>query len=323
MNILVTGGAGFIGSHIVKHHLAKGNVVWAVDNLQAGHLKNIETIKHLPTFQFYQSDVRSWPELLKAVSWADHIYHMAGNVGQYLILSNPIDTLTNNIEALEAVLKAMATTKTKARLIIASTSELYCHSVEEEDRTVVENAVISFIPGNFLQETYPVSKLTNEIMALSYIHQKGIHCTIARIFNTIGVNQSPAYGMVVPTFIQQASSGKTMTIFGDGLQTRSFSDARDTATALNLLLDNAESNGMVVNVGNDTECSINDLAKLIRAKTNSKSEFKYIPYVEAYGIDFVDVKRRCPNLKKLKKLTNFTSKWTLEQTIEEILKTAK
>lgn len=321
--ILVTGGAGFIGSHIVGDNLALGHDVWAVDNLQAGRLSNLENFNHHPNFRFDQADLRNWSKLEEAVKWADRIYHMAGNVGQRLILSNPVDTLKNNIHGCECVLDAMSTSKSQARLLIASTSELYCHSLEDEDGTVCETAVMDLFSGQFLQESYPVSKLVNEVMALSYAFQKGLDCTVARIFNTVGVNQRSIYGMVVPTFVEQALSGKPITIFGDGNQSRSFSNVHDTVKAFDLLLDNPKSKGEVVNVGDDRECSINNLARIVLEKTGSKSPTKYLTYKEAYGVEhFDDVMRRRPNLKKLQSFTGFRPSCDIAQTVEQIIEAA-
>jgi len=317
--ILVTGGAGFIGSHIVHHHLNKGDEVWAVDNLYAGSLFNISTFRNNPSFRFDKADVRFWAELEKAVKWADRIYHLAGFVGQKLILSHPIDTLSNNIGAGEAVLKAMNQAESRARIVFTSTSEVYCNSDEDSDGTVSEETIINFKSGKVLQETYPVSKLVNELTALAYNFEKQIPCTVARLFNTIGVRQSPAYGMVVPSFMNQAIAQKPLTIYGDGKQTRSFSDARDTARALDLLLSTPESIGEIVNVGDDRECSINDLAKLVLKVTGSHSPIEYMTYLEAYGLaDFVDVRRRRPNLQKLRRLTGFKPQYSLAETIQEI-----
>lgn len=318
-HILVTGGAGFIGSNMVAHQLAKGHEVWAVDNLITGRKSNIEPFLSNPNFRFTDADLSTWDGLKDAVKWAGYVFHLAGSVGQKFVLKNPVHTITNNIHSCETVLKALEKFNTKARMLIISTSELYCHSKENPDGTVSEDAVMSFLPGNFLQDTYPVGKFVNEVMAMSYAYEKNMHCTIARIFNTIGVNQSSSYGMVVPTLIEQAINNKPLTVYGTGEQTRSFSDVRDTVTALDMLL-RSNSKGEIVNVGNDKECKIIDLANLIRKKTQCKSEIVFIPYKDAYGAFFVDVDRRQPNLSKLKKLTGFEHKWTLDDTIDSILK---
>lgn len=322
-NILITGGAGFIGSNLVAYQLAKGHQVRVVDNLVTGRMSNLEPHLQNPELRFEQADISEWKNLESAVEWADLIFHIAGSVGQKFVLSHPIYTLTNNIRTCEVILQAMEKYNPKARLLIASTSELYCHSDENPDGTVSEDAIISIHSDNFLQETYPVGKLVNEVMVQSYVYEKDLHCTIARIFNTIGLNQSEAYGMVVPTFIKQSLNNQPITIYGDGLQTRSFSDVRDTINALDLLLNSEKSKGEIVNVGNDKECSIISLANLIKNKTNSRSEIRYLTYKEAYGVPFTDVRRRQPNLQKLKRLTGFKEHWTLEQTIDFILEQTK
>ncbi len=318
-NILITGGAGFIGSNMAVHQLAKGNAVWAVDNLMTGRKSNIEPLLLNPAFRFEEADLAAWKHLPKAVEWADYIFHFAASIGQRFVLNNPVYTITNNIRSCEEILKAMDKVNHNARLLVISTSELYCHSEENPDGTTSEDAIICFLSNNFLQDTYPVSKLVNEVMALSYGYEKGLHCTIARIFNTIGANQCSTYGMVVPTFIEQALNNKPITIYGDGLQSRSFSDVRDTIRALDLLLQAPDSKGEIVNVGNDVECTILELANLVRKKTNSKSEIVYMNYKDAYGVPFVDVRRRQPDLTKLKRLTNFEPQWTLENTIEYLI----
>lgn len=322
-HVLVTGGAGFIGSHVVAHHLANGDQVWAMDNLHSGRLENIAPFRSNPNFLFDQGDLRNWPKLKEAVKWADRIFHMASYVGQKMVLKNPIDTLSNNINCCESLLSAMSAAESNARLLIASTSSVYCHNKVGADGMVRETDDLIVPSGKFLQECYPTSKLINEIMALAYVHEKGLHCVLARLFNTVGVNQSPAYGMVVPNFVEQALAQQPITVFGDGLQSRSFSDARDTARALNLLLENPESKGEIVNVGDDRECSINDLAQMVKQLTKSNSEIRHLTYQEAYGVDFVDVRRRRPDLQKLRRLTGFRPQYSIKETVEEVIGSIK
>ena len=318
--VLVTGGAGFIGSNLVRHHLEKGDEVRAIDSLQTGFLKNIEPFKRNPFFRFDQANLCDFPGLQEAVHWADRIYHMAAFVGQRFVLAHPTETLSNNIRCCEAVFEAMYQAKSRARLLIASTSELYCHSDIGPNEKVREETISKFPSGKFLQEAYPVSKLANEVAALSYVHQKGLDVVVARLFNTIGVNQSASYGMVVPTFVEQALAHRPITIFGDGLQTRSFSNVADTVVALEKLLDNPQSKGEIVNVGDDRECSIKDLAFLVKKLSNSDSEIRHLTYREAYGVDgFVDVRRRCPDLSKLIRLTGFCPRLPLERVINQVI----
>ena len=318
-HVLITGGAGFIGSNLVSDQLAKGHEVCVIDNLVTGRISNIESHLKNPALRFIQADIVECKNLSEVVEWADWIFHMAASVGQRYVLSHPVSTLSNNICSCEMILKAMSEFNPQARLLIASTSELYCKSRENLDGTVSEDAIISIHSENFLQDTYPVGKLVNEVMAQAFSYEKNLSCTVARIFNTIGINQTSAYGMAVPTFIKQALNHQPITVYGDGLQSRSFVDVRDTVRALDLLLENSASKGEIVNVGNDEECSILDLASLIKKKTNSPSEIIHLSYQEAYGVPFQDVRRRKPDLKKLKHLTGYQKHWTLEDTIDSIL----
>ncbi len=172
--------------------------------------------------------------------------------------------LSNNIESFERVLQTMCQTGSRAKVLLSSTSEIYGHSHISSDGSIDEHAIVSFPSGEFLQQTYPISKLVNEIMALSYIHEKGLHCVIARIFNTVGLNQTATYGMVFPNFIEEALTGKPITVYGDGLQSRSFCNVKDTVEGLFLILEDPQCKGEIVNVGNDRECTILELAKLIK-----------------------------------------------------------
>jgi len=319
MHILVTGGAGFIGSHLVQYHLDKGDHVWAVDNLLTGKEDNIKAFEKHPFFRFTQADLAQWPQLLEAITWADRIYHMAAILGQRLVLSNPVDTLSKNIHNCELILQGMTHVNKKVRLLIASSSGVYASVNLKAEETLPEDTILHFNSGAYLQESYYFSKLINEVMGLAYLHQKGIQCTIARIFNTIGTRQTGRYGMVVPTFVEQALKNQPITVYGDGLQTRSFCNVQDTVTALDLIMKNPESNGEIINIGNNDECSINDLAKLVKEKAKSRSEITHLSYKEAYGVDFHDVQVRRPNIDKLKRLTGFQPQWTLEQTVQQII----
>lgn len=317
-NILVTGGAGFIGSHIALHHLNKGDAVTVIDNLLSGNTKNIEPFKKFTHFKFIQADICTYQGLQELVYGSDSIYHMAAIVGQKLVLSQKTQTLSQNIKGCEVILEGMCHADKPIKLLIASTSSLYIHS-QSKGQVLKEDDMLHFPSGEYLQETYRLSKLVNEVMALSYVKTKGLHCTLARFFNTIGLNQTGRYGMVVPNFVEQALKGIPITVFGDGLQTRSFCNAIDASMACDLLLENPKSKGEIVNIGNDRPISILDLAKLVKKLAKSSSEIRYVSYQEAYGIDFHDVHERKPCIDKLISLTGFRPQWTLEETIESII----
>ncbi|MEC7838721.1 MAG: NAD-dependent epimerase/dehydratase family protein [Chlamydiota bacterium] len=318
-NVLVTGGAGFIGSDIVRHHLELGDHVWAVDNLTTGRIENLHRYLDHAFFSFDKADIRQWDKLADAVSWSDRIYHMAAVVGQHRVLGNPVETITNNVDGCERILKEMSNSTKDVRLLIASTSSVYHRTDPGTDGKLHENSLLSFGSGEVIQETYPLSKLMNEVMALSFVLEKGLHCTVARLFNTIGVNQCSQYGMVVPNFIQSALKGEPITVFGSGEQSRAFINVHDTVRALDLLLTNPESKGVIVNVGSDLKLTINELAKVVKERCGSDSEIQHISYQEAYGMNFRDVDHRCPDTTLLNSLINFSPEWSLEETIDEVI----
>ena len=318
-NVLITGGAGFIGSHIVHYHLEKGNQVWVIDNLDTGNMENIRPFLSHPSFRFDQADIRSFPRLQEAVVWSNRIFHIAATLNMEKAITNPIYTLSNNFHCCEKVLEAMDKAKRDIRFIITSSSVVYWHSTPAADKTFHEDAMLVLPSGAFLQESYGLSKITNEVMTLAYGFQKGLHCVIARIFNTVGIRQSAAYGAVIPRFISQALNGEPITVYGNGLQTRSFCNVKDIVKALDLLIENPNTKGEIFNVCYDKEYTILEIAEMIRKKTNSKSEISYISYKEAFGIDFTDATERRPNIEKLIRYTGFQPQVSLEKTIDEIL----
>ena len=292
MHILITGGAGFIGSNLAEHHLAQGHKVHVVDDLSTGCLENIATYRDNPDFRFDHDDILTWDGLEKAVTWADRIYHMAAVVGVFRVLEDPVRVLAINSASTERVLRMVKASSWSPQILIASSSEVYGHGLPgrrgEAGSEAAENG--SEDPRQYQFEgfredldpmvgssavsrwNYPISKLTSEAMGLSYARKFGCCVVIARIFNTIGPRQMGRYGMVVPRFVGQAVSGQPITVFGDGRQMRSFCDVRDTVAALDLLLRNPESRGQIVNVGNNREISILELAQMVRSLAGSSSE---------------------------------------------------
>lgn len=318
MRILVTGGCGFIGSHIAEYHLAKGDEVFIVDDLSTGSLDNIASFQANPSFHFEKANILNWSNLQTSVAWANRIYHMAAVVGIYRVLKEPVNVLRTNILSSEKLLHAISISENRPQVIIASSSSVYGHS--ERPMLSEKDDLLFKYYANPLRN-YALSKIADEALGLAYYHTAKIPIIIIRLFNIVGPRQTGSYGMVIPRFVQQACRGEPITIFGDGTQTRSFCDVRDVLTILNLLVNTSKSNGQIVNIGYDKEIVINDLAELIRKKANSNSTIQYIPYKEAYGEEFTDIKQRRPDLAKLHELTSFKHQWPLEKTIDDLIKT--
>lgn len=318
MRIFITGGCGFIGSNLAEYHLQKGDEVHVVDNLSTGTLENIATFKNNANFRFDQADILTWPGLGKVVQWADRIYHLAAIVGMFKAISEPISLISNNIFACRHLLHTISQTTSRPLIIITSSSSVYGdnpqHLLNEKDNLILK-------PPTHPLATYTISKLSDEAIALAYHREAHLPIVIVRPFNTIGPRQTGRYGMVVPRFVQQACRKEPFSIFGDGTQTRSFCDVRDVVLALDLLANQPQSIGQIVNVGNDREISINDLAKIVCECIGYKNPIQYISYKEAYGVEFTDITQRRPDLSKLHALISYKHQWTLEQTIHNLIST--
>jgi UDP-glucose 4-epimerase len=312
LNVLITGGSGFIGSHLVTHHLAKGDRVWVVDNLLSGSKENLTSS---PPSRFDIQDVCTWDGLAEAVHWADRIYHMAAIVGQKLVIEDPLRTLHTNMEGCKRILSLASQSPQKAKVFIASSSSVYGHDAKSSYR---EDAELKVLSGEYIQQSYSLSKIMNEVFALNYAKQ-GVPCYIARLFNIVGAHQTGRYGMVIPNFVSQALKNQPITVFGSGKQTRSFCNVLDAVQAMDALLSIPEAAREIVNIGSDREISIYDLALLVRTRTNSSSEIQFVPYEQAYGIPFVEIMRRQPNLDRLRHLTAFQPSYSLEQTIDQVI----
>ena len=316
MHIFVTGGCGFIGSHIVEHHLAKGDTVHVVDDLTSGTLQNLAPFQNNSDLKIDKANILDWSGLEDAVSHADRVYHFAGVVGIYRVLAEPVNVMATNVVGTDRLLNAISKTGKKPRVIIASSSSVYGPSekslLSEKDSLIVQ-------PHGHPLWGYAVSKIADEAIGLAYFKMSGIPITMIRLFNTIGPRQTGRYGMVVPRFVKQACEGEPITIYGNGTQTRSFCDVRDALAAIQLLMETEKSAGQVYNVGNNFEISINHLAEIVKASTRSNSEIKYISYIEAYGEDFADTKQRRPDLSKLVGLTEFKHSWSIEKTVDDLV----
>jgi UDP-glucose 4-epimerase len=316
MNILITGGAGFIGSNLAAYHLDQGDHVYVIDNMSTGSIENITHLFSNPRFQFQEADILLWDSLNDPVRWSDRIYHMAAIVGVKKVLEDPRAVMATNIAGTERIFRAAAAVNPTTQIILASSSEVYGFNsraqFSETDDVVLRS-------GGRLRWCYAVTKLADEYLAYSFMKRLGIKVVIIRLFNTIGPNQTGKYGMVVPSFIDSAVHNIPINVYGSGEQTRSFCDIRDTVVALDLLASEPNANGEIVNVGSDREISIEALAGMIIAHARSQSNIEHISYEEAYGVDFEDITHRRPDISKLKSLTGFSPKWSLEESLDTLI----
>ncbi|MCP6718826.1 MAG: SDR family NAD(P)-dependent oxidoreductase [Patescibacteria group bacterium] len=314
--VLVTGGAGFIGSHLVEELLQKGQKVIVVDNLSTGSLKNIEHLKKNKEFHFIKGSILDENLMEDLIKKVDQIYHLAAVVGVRMVLGKPLNSLLTNIKGTEIVLKEAAKRKTK--ILLASSSEVCGKDDnipfgEEDDRTY----------GSVYNDrwVYAFAKGVDEFLGLAYWREKKLPVVIVRLFNVIGPRQTGRYGMVVPTFVKQALSKGPITVFGDGKQTRCFADIQDVVIALVKLMVAKNAEGHVTNLGSDYEISINQLAKKVKGLTgNYSSEIIYVPYKKAYPDGYEDFRRRVPNISKIKKTINYRPSVGLEESIKRIIK---
>jgi UDP-glucose 4-epimerase len=334
MHILITGGAGFIGSNLTEYHLAKGDKVHVVDDLSTGSQDNISEFMDNKNFRFDHADILVWPGLEKAAAWADRIYHLAAVVGVFKVLEEPIKTMATNVAGCERVLRACVSGNWNPQVIIASTSEIYgtgmhcqrmvqggtaCSAASSEIPPFHEDMEPMVGSSAVSRWNYSISKLVDEAFGLSYARSHGLNVIVIRFFNTVGPRQTGRYGMVVPRFVRQAVSGEPLTVYGDGTQRRCFCDVRDTVAAVDVLASSPLSKGEIVNVGNEQEISILNLAERVRDLAGSKSEIRFIPRKEAYAEDFQETVRRRPCLKKFNRMTNFKHAWTLDKTLLDLI----
>ena len=307
MKNLITGGAGFIGSHLAEALLKRGEEVVVIDNLATGAIKNIDHLRKNPEFSYHIDTIMNEPLMRSLIKESDMVYHLAAAVGVKYIIDNPLESIKTNVGGTEIVLKLASSFENK-KVLIASTSEIYGKDrpgkriFKENDDRVLGSTTIS-------RWSYSCTKALDEFLALAYWREKKLPVIIARFFNTCGPRQTGRYGMVVPRFIKQALSGDPITIYGDGKQSRCFTDVRDAVEALVLLFKNKRAIGEVVNIGNPrNKVTINALAKKVKKMTGSRSRIINIPYEKAYQKGFEDMRHREPDITKLKRLTGFSPK---------------
>ena len=302
MKILITGGAGFIGSHLTEVLLAQKHQIIIIDNLSTGSLSNIDNIYKNENVEVQIDTIFNKKLMQKLVKKCDQIYHLAAAVGVQLIVNNPVETIETNILGTDIVIKLA--NRFNKKVFIASTSEVYGKNDElpfKEDSKRVYGAT------TIRRWAYAESKAIDEFLALAYYHEKKLPVVIGRLFNTVGPRQTGQYGMVIPKFMQQALLNQSLTVYGDGQQSRCFTHVQDAVKAMIGLMNNNECIGNIYNIGSDNEIKIIDLAENIIELTGSKSKMKLIPYSEAYEDGFEDLKRRIPNLSKITKTINYTS----------------
>ncbi len=314
MKVLITGGAGFIGSHLAERLLAGGMQVLALDDLSTGAMANIEHLIGRSGFEYRVGSVRDLPLVTELVDRCEVTVHMAAAVGVRLIVEQPVHTIETNVHGTEVVLNAVA--RKRKTVFIASTSEVYGKSTDTPFR---EDADLVLGPTLHSRWAYACSKALDEWLALAYAREKHVPVIIARFFNTVGPRQTGRYGMVLPRFAAQAVANEPIEVFGSGEQTRCFGHVRDAVEAVARLIVEPRAAGQVFNIGADEEVSINELARRVRNAAGSTSEIVHIPYDEAYAEGFEDMPRRKPDVSKLERIIGFRPRISLQQIIEDVL----
>lgn len=313
MKVLITGGAGFIGSHLADAYLEQGDEVYIIDNLSTGSINNIEHLKGKQGFHYVIDSIMNKSLTAELVDAVDIIFHLAAAVGVQLIVKNPVHTIETNIKGTEIILE-LASNKQKPTIIF-STSEVYGKSSKD---VFSENDDLVLGSTYTARWSYAASKIIDEFLALAYYREKQLPVIVVRLFNTVGPRQTGQYGMVIPRFISQALSNKPITVYGDGQQTRTFVHVIDVINALMDLIKHNDAWGEIVNIGGESEISIISLAQEVKEGLNSSSEIEYISYSQAYDEGFEDMKRRRPDISKIKKLIGFKPKFTLTNVISDV-----
>jgi UDP-glucose 4-epimerase len=311
---LITGGAGFIGSHLAEYLLAQGERVLVLDNLSTGRIDNLRHLVGQPGFSYLIADLSESAILEKAVEGADAIYHLAAAVGVRLIVDDPVHTIETNVDGTSKVLRLAA--RRGVPILVTSTSEVYGKSGQAE---FSEDDDTLYGPTSRSRWSYAFSKAVDEFLALAYHDSMGLPAVIVRLFNTVGPRQVGHYGMVIPRFVDQSLQGGPITVYGDGEQSRCFCHVRDIVPALHRLMQTKGAFGEVVNLGNHHEITMNDLAKRICQKVLPDCEIRHIPYEEAYRPGFEDMRRRVPSLRKAQRLIDYRPKIDLDQILDDVI----
>ncbi|MFI5372675.1 MAG: NAD-dependent epimerase/dehydratase family protein [Candidatus Eisenbacteria bacterium] len=308
MRVLVTGGAGFIGSHLSEALLDRGHEVWALDDLSTGRVENLRSFDRAPRFRFLEGDVTDASLVHGLVAQCDRVFHLAAAVGVKYVLENPLRSLLTNIRGTEVVLEACAAHE--RRVIVFSSSEVYGKGVsvpfsEDDDRLMG--------PTHKLRWSYACGKAVDECLAQAYWQQHRLPVTVVRCFNTCGPRQTSAYGMVIPNMVERALAGKPILVFGDGKQSRCFSSVTDVVRGVLLIADHPGSRGEIYNIGTDEEVTVLELAERVRAKCQSDSPIELVAYEKIYGGSFEDMRRRVPDLRKIREAVGYQPRVTLDE----------
>lgn len=314
MRVLITGGAGFIGSHLADAYLKRGDEVDVIDDLSTGRIENIQHLKGQPRFHYTIDTVHNHPLTAELIDQCDVVFHLAAAVGVKLIVESPVRTIETNVRGTEVVLSIA--NKKKKKVLVASTSEVYGLSTDvpfREDGNLVMGATTK---GRW---SYACSKAIDEFLALAYWREKKLPTIVVRLFNTVGPRQTGQYGMVIPTFVKQALAGRPITVYGDGNQSRCFGYVGDVVGALIKLMDHKDAVGNVFNIGSNEEISILQLAERVKKLTQSKSEISFVPYDEAYEEGFEDMPRRIPDISKVKTLVGFEPQMKLDGILQSVI----
>jgi UDP-glucose 4-epimerase len=318
MKVLITGGAGFIGSHLAEMLVRNDHEVIAIDDLSTGSLQNIAVLRANSRFRFVHDNVRRAETMHVLVEQCDVIYHLAAAVGVQLIVDRPVHTIETNIHGSEVVLEIA--NKFQKKVLLASSSEVYgkseAASFHEDDDSILGST-------RFSRWSYACSKAIDEFLGFAYYQQYGLPVIVARLFNTVGPRQTGQYGMVIPRFVEQALKGEPIKIYGTGQQTRCFCHVQDVVTGLTGLMQSDSAPGRVYNIGSDEEISIEALADLIIELTGSSSQKQYISYEQAYGKPFDDMMRRVPSLERIKQTIGYAPSVSLENTLKDIIEFIK
>lgn len=319
MRYLITGGAGFIGSHLADYLIEQGHSVHIIDNLSTGRLENVQHLFHHERFESTIADILDYHTLEQHISRCDQVFHLAAAVGVRLIMEQPVETIVTNVQGTENILKLASIYGKK--VLLASTSEVYGKLMDTSEgiEALSETDDWTLGPTTKRRWAYACSKAIDEFLALAYFEEKQLPVVIARFFNTVGPRQTGRYGMVIPNFVQSALANEPIKVFGDGEQSRCFTYVGDAIRAITQLMDTPEAKGQVFNIGSNHEITINQLAQRVRELANSTSKIEHIPYEKTYGPGFEDMRRRTPDISKLQKAINYKPGHNTDDILREVI----